>query len=122
MWSGILLAAVLVGVVVLAVVRRMLTGRSSAPNEGFTLNELRELYRAGRLTEAEYQRAKAAIIARSKAPPPGAEEDPAVRAVRELKARRQSADGPPGSSADKPVREDEPETTGESRGEPTDSV
>jgi len=121
LWSGILLGAVLAGVIVMAVLRRLLTGRTSVPNEGFTLHELRELHASGRMTDSEYQRAKAAIIARSKAPPPGEEEDPAARAVRELKERRRPAK--PGSRppADKPAGEDATDAL-KSQDGPPDSV
>lgn len=110
LWSGILLGAVLIGVIVVAIMRRTLTsGESKSAEAGFTLHELRDLHKQGRITDAEYERAKAAIIAHARAAPHGADEDPAERAVRELRSRMRTADksadqngGENGPSAPKP--------------------
>lgn len=40
---------------------------SLSPSTAFTLDDLRQLYRQGQLTDAEYERARTAIIARTRA-------------------------------------------------------
>ena len=66
-----LIAALVAGVVVLEVARRryrkMLQNTSPEP---FTLDQLRQLYRQGQLTELEFERAKTRIIQHFGAPAP----------------------------------------------------
>ena len=70
-----LLAIIVVGVTILVVLRhRAQDLRQAASPEPFTLEQLRQLYSQGQLTEAEFQRAKAKIIERMRSrlesPPP----------------------------------------------------
>ena len=66
-WLGVLLAASFVLVVVLLVVRKImmrgLEGDGGA--EPFTLAELRRMHDEGQLSDAEFERAKKGLIARS---------------------------------------------------------
>ncbi len=69
-WLIALLLVVVVGVVVIYFIRRSLRG-SDAGAAGFSLQELRELRAAGRLTDDEFERAKTSIIGRLSQGPPG---------------------------------------------------
>lgn len=94
-WLGWILAAAVLIIVVAFFVRRLLVGRDEEPNPaepGFTLGDLRDMHRAGRLNDEEFETAKKALIARSRAAidaPP--EELPAIGMVGEDLAAR--ADG-----------------------------
>ncbi len=59
-----LLAVVAIGGVVIYLLRRWLRRGPSAPAEGFTLQQLRELHATGSLTNDEFEQAKAAVIGR----------------------------------------------------------
>ncbi|MHC4948936.1 MAG: SHOCT domain-containing protein [Planctomycetota bacterium] len=70
-----LLGVVAVGATVVWLARRFLRRDAAAPPEGFTLQDLRDLHRAGELSDEEFERARAAMIARVKGPPPDAPAD-----------------------------------------------
>jgi len=60
-WLGVLAVAVIIGWLLVVFIRRRL-GRDTEDQLPFTLESLRELRRSGRITEAEFDRAKAAMI------------------------------------------------------------
>jgi len=65
--GAVLIALMLVGAAGLMVLRRKLHNRLQATGcEAFTLNELRRLYRKGLLSDQEYERARARLIAKVK--------------------------------------------------------
>lgn len=94
LWSGILMAAVVVGMIMVILVRRWLEPDEITLGDDFTLHGLRQMRDTGQMTEAEFERAREALIAKVKAPPGnGEEEDPAVKAVRALRGRSDKAGG-----------------------------
>ena len=84
-WSGVLMAAVIVGMLLVLWVKRKFASADDQVAEDFTLHGLRKMRDSGQMTEEEFERAKDAMIARVKRKPEGVDEDPAVVAVRELK-------------------------------------
>lgn len=61
--AGVFIAALVVLSIVIVVARRhLLTGSQRSQNVGFTLGDLRAMYRRGELSEAEYNRAKDVLI------------------------------------------------------------
>jgi len=93
LWSGILIVAVLLGLVVIIFVRRMLQDEQELP-EDFTLHGLRKMLERGDISREEYDRARHAIISRVRPEDDAEEPDPAVLAVRQLK-RRSDKEAPP---------------------------
>ena len=83
-WLIVLVGVVLVGGVLIYLLRRWLRGDQSGSLGGFTLQDLRDLHKAGELSDEEFDRAKAQMIGRLKsaAQPPA---DPEI-------------EGPPGNS------------------------
>ncbi len=63
-WLLILLGIVVVGVIVLALARRLMKETRPSSGDGFTLQELRDLHAAGELTDEQFQRARDAMIGR----------------------------------------------------------
>ena len=63
-----LIAVVVVGGVIMYLVRRRLRADDGGKSDGFTLQDLRDLHASGELTDAEFERAKAQMIGRLKAP------------------------------------------------------
>ncbi len=63
-WLLVLLGIVVVGVIVLALARRYMKTTHPSSGDGFTLQELRDLHAAGELTDAQFQRARDAMIGR----------------------------------------------------------
>src|SRR5688572_7634193 len=66
-WLLILLAVTVIGGIGVFMIRRMLRGDSSAGKGGFTLQDLRDLHAAGKLSDEEFERARAGMIGRSAA-------------------------------------------------------
>ena len=64
-WLIMLLGVVVVGGAGIYLVRRMLQSGPNASNESFTLYELRQMREEGRLSDEEFERAKALIIGRA---------------------------------------------------------
>ncbi len=64
-WLVVLLVIVVAGAIVLAFLRRAARASDAPGTEGFTLHDLRTLHARGDLTDAEFARAKAAVIARA---------------------------------------------------------
>lgn len=80
-WLVALVAVIAVGSLVVHLIRRRIAA-TAAPDEGFTLDDLRRLHAAGELDDGEFARAKAALIARvrgSATPDPPRPDDPQNR-------------------------------------------
>lgn len=70
MWAGVLIAGIVVGAFATMLVRRWIAAgptTADAGLPGFTLGELKDMHKAGQLTDAEFERAKAKIIHRAQA-------------------------------------------------------
>ncbi len=63
-WLIMLVGVVIVGGAGIYLVRRMLQSGPGTSGESFTLYELRQMREAGRLSDEEFERAKALIIGR----------------------------------------------------------
>jgi hypothetical protein len=63
-WLIALLVLAVIGGIIIMVVRRWVRSPDGTPEEGFTLHDLRQLHAAGRLSDEEFQRAKATLIER----------------------------------------------------------
>lgn len=61
-WLGALVALVVIGGIIVALVRRSLRSDAGASPGGFSLQELRDLHDAGELSDEEFERAKAKLI------------------------------------------------------------
>ena len=62
-WSLILVAVVVVGFIVVVWVKRRLQQPDSAPTLGFSLADLRELHRTGKISDEEFERARGRMAA-----------------------------------------------------------
>lgn len=76
-WSIVLVGLLLAGFVVVAQLKKRLMKPDDTISAGFTLSDLRALRRAGKMTEAEFEKAKEAVVA-------------AARRAAEEEARRKS--------------------------------
>ena len=115
-WSVGLLVALVLGMMGAARLKRRLRQDDFQPAaaSGFTLSDLRQMHRAGQLTDAEFERAKEKVVAAAKkaaaraAPPPGvAPEKDSAEAIR-LRRLAREARGETGE--DVGDEGDEPET------------
>jgi hypothetical protein len=100
-WSVVTLCLLLLGMMAAARLRRKMKQDdvTTGPASGFTLSDLRQMHRAGHLTDAEFERAKERVVLAAQkadaraAPPPGtpAEKDSAeaIRARRWAKEAQQ---------------------------------
>ena len=66
-WLLILMAMIVAAFVLVAWVTRRLKASDDGSSGGFTLADLRELRRQGRMTEEEFERAKTAMLASMRA-------------------------------------------------------
>jgi hypothetical protein len=81
LWSFILIAIILVLFGAIVLYRRWMNADETTSNAGFTLSDLRRLHKEGKMTQAEFESAKAILIGSLKAttakpsdsPPPGIE-------------------------------------------------
>ena len=64
---GALLALVVAGFVLVAWVRRRMSPHEDFHGEGFTLGDLRLLHKSGQLSDEEFEKAKAGMIAAAQA-------------------------------------------------------
>jgi len=62
-WSLVLLAVVIVGFVLVLWVKRRLQHQDMAPTLGFSLADLRELHRTGKISDEEFERARGRMAA-----------------------------------------------------------
>jgi len=70
-WSGVLIVVVLVLFFIVNALRKSLWGDNAGEADTpFTLDDLRRLHREGRITDDEYEKARAQIIAMVQGPPP----------------------------------------------------
>jgi hypothetical protein len=69
-WLIVLVVVVVAGGVVMYIARRRLSGADDHAGDGFTLHDLRQLHLAGKLSDGEFERAKAAMIGRLKSSKP----------------------------------------------------
>jgi hypothetical protein len=106
-WSVGLLLALVLGMVGAARLKRRLRQDDFQPAaaSGFTLSDLRQMHRAGQLTDAEFERAKEKVLAAAQkaaaraAPPPGVTpEKDSVEAIR-LRRLAREAQGNSGQDA-----------------------
>lgn len=94
-WSIVLIAVVVAAFVLVAQVKRRLVKPDDSLSAGFTLSDLRALHRSGKMSDAEFERAKGAVVAAAKR----AEE----RAATQKKAIDQPA-APEPQRPDRPAR------------------
>jgi hypothetical protein len=62
-WSVVLVGFLVVMFVGVTYLRKWVTRGESSPIGGFSLAELRQLHKAGQMTDEEFERAKAKIVA-----------------------------------------------------------
>ena len=62
-WSLVLVGLLLVLFVAVAQLKKRLIKPDDGASGGFTLSDLRALHRAGKMTDAEFERAKEAVVA-----------------------------------------------------------
>ncbi len=63
-WIILLLAAIIAGGVIIFLARRYIHSGDDAASGGFTLHALREMHKAGEISDEEFTRAKAQMIGR----------------------------------------------------------
>lgn len=61
-WSLILIVLLLLMAGAIAWLRRGMAAQDQSPTRGFTLGDLRELHRTGKMTDAEFEAAKGLIL------------------------------------------------------------
>jgi hypothetical protein len=61
-WSMILLVALIVMFGVVTYIRKWMSAGESSTGTGFTLSDLRQLHKQGKMSTAEYESAKAILI------------------------------------------------------------
>jgi hypothetical protein len=67
LWSGVLIGIVILAFLAYAQFKRwMREPETSSSSAGFTLSDLRELHRQGKMTEAEFELAKTKILGSAK--------------------------------------------------------
>jgi uncharacterized membrane protein len=62
-WSLVLIGVVIAGFVLVAWVKRRLKQPDTGPTLGFSLADLRELHRTGKISDEEYERARGKMAA-----------------------------------------------------------
>ena len=80
-WSAVLIGLLIVAWIVVSQVKKRLMKPDETMSAGFTLADLRALHRAGKMTDAELERAKAVV----------------VEAARKAAERQAQAQKPPGA-------------------------
>lgn len=63
-WSMVILGLLIVGMMAAARLRRKIKQEdvTAAPAAGFTLSDLRQMHRAGQITDSEFERAKEKVV------------------------------------------------------------
>jgi len=61
-WSLVLIGLILLGFVAASLVKRRLSQQDPTPTGGFSLSDLRALHRGGKMSDEEFNKAKAAIV------------------------------------------------------------
>jgi hypothetical protein len=105
-WSLVTLGLLIVGMMAAARLRRKIKQEdvTAAPAAGFTLSDLRQMHRAGQISDAEFERAKEKVVLAAQkaqaraAPPPGTPvEKDSTDAIRARRLAREAQQGlPPG--------------------------
>lgn len=83
-WSVILIGLLVAAFIAVAQIKKRMIGNEDFSGGGFTLGDLRALHRAGKMTDAEFEKAKQAILDAMKR---------AAEQQAEAQAKRQSAPG-----------------------------
>jgi len=65
-WSLVLVGLLLVGFVAVAQLKKRLIKPDDGMSGGFTLSDLRALHKAGKMTDAEFEKAKEAVVTAAK--------------------------------------------------------
>ena len=92
-WSVVLIAVVVTAFVLLAQVKRRLVKPDDSLSAGFTLSDLRALHRSGKMSDAEFERAKGAVVAAAK------------RAEERAATQKKVGDSPSSTDAQRPDRQ-----------------
>lgn len=80
-WSLLLIGLLIAGFFVVVLVKRRLAKADDGPQIGFSLSDLRQMRQQGQLTEEEYERARAKMVASLKAM--AAKKETGIRETRE---------------------------------------
>lgn len=83
-WSVVLIGLLLAAFVAVAQVKKRLVRSDDISGSGFTLSDLRQLHRDGKMTDGEFEKAKQAIVV--------AAQRAAERQAAEALARKQAAE------------------------------
>ena len=103
-WSLVTLGLLIVGMMAAARLRRKIKQEdvTAAPAAGFTLSDLRQMHRAGQISDAEFERAKEKVVLAAQkaqaraAPPPGTPvEKDSADAIRARRLAREAQQGLP---------------------------
>ena len=71
-WGIVIVLIIVVGLLVVLYVKRMLLSDDAPGHPAFTLSDLRQMHKSGKMTAEEFERAKAKIIGTTTAPRPPA--------------------------------------------------
>jgi hypothetical protein len=103
-WSLVILVLLIVGMMAAVRLRRKLKQEdvTAAPVAGFTLSDLRQMHRAGQITDAEFEKAKEKVVLAAQkasarqAPPPGTPVNKdSTDAIRARRLAREAQEGLP---------------------------
>lgn len=61
-WSVVLIGLLVAGFAAAALLKKRLIESSEGKSAGFTLSDLRALHRAGKMSDAEFEKAKLAVV------------------------------------------------------------
>src|SRR5437764_6064066 len=75
-WSIVLIAVLIVGLVIVLQVKKWLNTPDLPTRSGFTLSDLRRMHKEGRMTDEEFEKAKALIIGSLKTATPNSSDAP----------------------------------------------
>lgn len=75
-WGIIIILIIVVGLLIVFFVKKMLLSDDSPAHPAFTLSDLRQMHKSGKMTAEEFERAKAKIIGTTTAPRPPARTPP----------------------------------------------
>jgi hypothetical protein len=91
-WCGVLVAALLAGFAGYSYLKRWMNQTDEGPRVGFTLSDLRDLHRQGKMTDQEFEQTKALMLGSAKK---AAEQMPAVLPRRTPKPPAPDRPSPP---------------------------
>ena len=90
-WSLVLIGLLMGGFVAASLFKRRLSQPEQGPSGGFTLSDLRAMHKSGKMTDAEFEKAKEAIV--------GATKRAVERELKEKEQRLPRRTRPPGGAA-----------------------